>query len=71
MYWTQNKITTGEVIQVFNTTFNVIMILWISGDLLPQFFKSFGIASQALSVMNDPQDVIDPSKLNRTCCKER
>lgn len=60
LYWIQNKITTGEVIQVFNTTFNVIMILWIAGDLLPQFFKSVGIASQALSVMNDPQDVIDP-----------
>lgn len=59
LFWVQNKITTGEVIQVFNTTFNVIMILWISGDMLPQFFKSFGIASQALSVMNDPQDVID------------
>jgi len=59
-YWIQSKISTGEVIQVFNTTFNVIMILWISGDLMPQFFKSFGIASQALSVMHDPQDVIDP-----------
>jgi ATP-binding cassette, subfamily B, bacterial len=60
LFWIQNKITTGEVIQVFNTTFNVVMILWIAGDLLPQFFKSIGIASQALSVMHDPQDVIDP-----------
>jgi ATP-binding cassette subfamily B protein len=60
LYWTQNKITTGEVIQVFNTTFNVVMILWIAGDLMPQFFQSVGIASQALSVMHDPQDVIDP-----------
>lgn len=59
LYWTQNKISTGEVIQVVNTTFNVIMVLWISGDLLPQFFKSAGIARQALSVMHDPQDVID------------
>ena len=60
LYWTQNKITTGEVIQVFNTTFNVVMILWVAGDLMPQFFKSVGIASQALSLMHDPQDVIDP-----------
>lgn len=60
LYWTQDKITTGEVIQVFNTTFNVIMILWVAGDLMPQFFKSLGIATQALSVMYDPQDVIDP-----------
>jgi ATP-binding cassette subfamily B protein len=58
-YWVHSKISTGEVIQVFNTTFNVIMILFISGDLLPQFFKSFGIATQALTVMHDPQDVLD------------
>ncbi|MBA3723035.1 MAG: ABC transporter ATP-binding protein [Parachlamydiaceae bacterium] len=60
LYWMQNKITIGEVIQVFNTTFNVIMILWVAGDIMPQFFKSVGIATQALSVMEDPQDVIDP-----------
>lgn len=59
-YWIQNKISTGEVIQVFNTTFNVVMILWVAGDQMPQFFKSVGIAKQALSVMFDPQDVIDP-----------
>lgn len=60
LYWMQSKISTGEVIQVFNTTFNVVMILWVAGDVMPRFFKSVGIARQALSVMNDPQDVIDP-----------
>jgi ATP-binding cassette subfamily B protein len=58
-YWIHNKISTGGVVQVVNTTFNVIMILWISGDLMPQFFRSLGIAGQALSVMNDPKDIID------------
>lgn len=58
--WMANKITTGEVIQVFNSTFNVIMILWIAGDLMPQFYQSIGIASQSYSLMKDPQDVIDP-----------
>lgn len=60
LYWTQNKITTGEVVQVFYTAFNVIMILWISGDILPRFYKSIGIGCQALTVMQDPQDVVDP-----------
>ncbi len=59
MNWMQNKTSTGEAIQVFNTVFNVIMILWISGDLMPEFLKAYGIASQALTVMNDPQDVVD------------
>jgi ATP-binding cassette, subfamily B, bacterial len=60
VYWTQNKVTTGEVIQVFNTTFNVVMMLWIASDMLPQFFQSVGIARQAVSLMHDPQDIIDP-----------
>jgi ATP-binding cassette subfamily B protein len=35
------------------------MVLWVACDLMPRFFKSVGIASQALSLMNDPQDVND------------
>jgi ATP-binding cassette subfamily B protein len=57
--WMQEGITTGEVIQIFNTTWNVIMILWFAGEVIPRFFQSIGIATQALSVMNDPQDVLD------------
>jgi ATP-binding cassette, subfamily B, bacterial len=47
LYWTQNRISTGEVIQVFNTTFNVVMILWVAGDLMPQFFKSLLISRES------------------------
>jgi ATP-binding cassette subfamily B protein len=28
LYWMQRKISTGEIIQVFNTTFNVILVMW-------------------------------------------
>ncbi len=59
-YWLQDKITTGEVIQIFNTTWNVIFVIWFSCDAIPQFFRSIGIATQALSVMHDPQDLTDP-----------
>lgn len=59
LYWTKYKISTGEVVQVFNTTFNVSLILWVTSDLLPQFFKSIGIAKQAFSVMKAPKDIID------------
>lgn len=60
-YWFQDKITTGEAIQIFTTMWNVIFVIWYSCDLIPQFFKSIGIANQALSVMQDPQDICDPS----------
>lgn len=57
--WMQGSLTTGETIQIFNTTWNVLMVLWFSGEAIPQFFQSVGIASQALNVMKDPQDVLD------------
>jgi ATP-binding cassette subfamily B protein len=59
-YWMRGKISTGEIVQIFNTTWNVMFVLWFSGEMIPQFLRSIGIANQALSVMRDPQDVIDP-----------
>lgn len=59
LYWMQYKITTGEIIQIFNTTWNLMLAIWFASELIPQFFQSIGIATQALTVMNDPKDVID------------
>lgn len=59
LYWMRGKISTGGIIQIFNTTWNVAYVIWVSGEIIPQFFKSIGIATQALSIMNDPQDVLD------------
>ncbi len=59
-YWMQGKITTGEIIQIFNTIMGVTFLIWFSGMAIPQFLESIGIATQALNVMQDPQDVIDP-----------
>ncbi len=63
-YWMQGIITTGEIIQIFNTTFNLTMMMWFTTDMLPKFFQSLGIASQALTVMQDPQDILDAP----ACC---
>jgi ATP-binding cassette, subfamily B, bacterial len=57
--WMQGALTNGEIVQIFNTVWNVIMVMWFAGEVIPQFFQSIGIASQALSVMQDPQDVLD------------
>jgi ATP-binding cassette, subfamily B, bacterial len=61
-YWMRGKVTTGEIIQIFNTTWNVIFVMWFAAEAIPQFFQSLGIVSQALSVMKDPQDVVDKSQ---------
>jgi len=60
LYWMEEKISTGEIVQLFYTLWNLSMVVWMVADLAPQFFQSLGIAKQALSVMNDPQDVLDP-----------
>ncbi len=57
--WLHNRITTGEVAQVFGTMWNIAMVMWNVGGILPSFFQSFGTAKQAYSVMLDPQDVGD------------
>ena len=57
--WLHNRISTGEVVQVFNTGWNITMLLWSIGTTLPALFQSFGIAKQAYSVMCDPQDIKD------------
>jgi ATP-binding cassette subfamily B protein len=69
-YWMQAVISTGEVVQIFYTIWNVYMIMWVVADRLPEFFQSYGIAKQAFSVMQDAQDLLDtpwakPLKMNR------
>lgn len=58
-FWLQGKITTGQVIQVFNTIWNITGIMWMIGRALPLLFQSFGNAKQAYSIMLDPQDMGD------------
>lgn len=57
--WFHYQITTGEVAQVFGTTWNIAAVMWAVGGALPLFFQSVGIAKQAYSVMLDPKDLGD------------
>lgn len=59
LFWMQETISTGEIVQLFYTLWNLSLLIWMVADMAPQFFQSLGIAKQALSVMNDPQDVVD------------
>lgn len=59
--WVHDQITTGQVVQVFNTMWSLAMILWSLGSALPALFQSCGIAKQAYSVMCEPHDMGDRS----------
>jgi ATP-binding cassette, subfamily B, bacterial len=57
--WVHNHISTGQVVQVFTSMWNITIILWTVGSALPVLFQSFGIAKQAYTMMCDPQDIGD------------
>jgi len=57
--WLHDRITTGQVVQVFVTMWSIAMILWSVGSALPILFQSFGTAKQAYNVMRNPQDLGD------------
>jgi ATP-binding cassette, subfamily B, bacterial len=59
VFWMQGTISNGEVVQVFYTIWNLYMVIWVIADRAPEFFQSVGIAKQAFSVMQDPQDLLD------------
>lgn len=57
--WQKGNLTTGDVILIFNATWNVTMLMWITGMELPLFFKDVGICRQALSIIQDTHDIVD------------
>lgn len=59
--WKNHQMTTGEIVQIFNMTWNIILILWYAGVEIPSLFQSIGILKQAVLVMKDPQDISEPA----------
>lgn len=57
--WVHDQITTGQVVQVFNTMAIIAGVMWMVGSVMPQLFQSFGTIKQAYSLMLDPSDLGD------------
>ncbi len=57
--WGQGYITAGEVVFIFNSSWNVMMMAWFAGLEIPLFFKEVGTCRQALSLINHPHDIVD------------
>ncbi len=58
-YWSQSAITTGEVVYILNGSANIMMMAWIAGLELPNFYKEIGVAKQALKLIQEPHEIID------------
>lgn len=57
--WQQGHLTTGQVVFVFNTAWNIAMMAWYAGAEMPTFFKEMGVCKQALSVIQHPHEIRD------------
>jgi len=67
--WTHHLISVGDIVLIFNTSWNIIMMLWWTSIELPNFFKEIGVCQQALSLLKDPitlVDALDAKKLKVT-----
>lgn len=58
-YWQQERITTGDLVFVFNSIWAVMFRLWFLGESLAEMFKDYGVASQALSLIIQPHEITD------------
>lgn len=57
--WQQGTITTGEVVFIFNTSWNITIMAWLAGLELPTLYKEIGVCKQALTVIQDVHGVVD------------
>ncbi|MBP6950664.1 MAG: ABC transporter ATP-binding protein [Alphaproteobacteria bacterium] len=57
--WTHHLVTVGDIVLVFNTSWNIIMMLWWASIELPNFFKGIGVCQQALSLLQAPITLVD------------
>jgi ATP-binding cassette, subfamily B, bacterial len=68
--WQQGNLTAGEVVFIFNSTWNITMMVWLAGLELPNLFKEIGVCRQALTIIQDAHDLVDqlgakPLKVSR------
>ncbi len=60
--WQQGNITTGDLVFILNTTWNVMMMVWITGIELPNFFADIGTCQQALTLVKESHEIADKPK---------
>lgn len=57
--WSHYQMSVGEVVLIFNGTWNIMFMVWITGIEIPNFFREWGICRQALSLIQDKHEIVD------------
>lgn len=63
--WQREEITTGDVVFIFNTIWNIGMMVWHVGMSLPEVFREVGHCRQALNIIQAERDVVDAKEAKR------
>lgn len=64
--WHHNYITVGDVALIFNTSWNILFVIWVISMELPEVYREMGVAHQALTLaiaQHDVQDQADAQPL--------
>lgn len=57
--WQEGWVSAGDVTFILSATLNLIYLLWRAGMEFPAFYREFGVCAQALTLIQQPHDVID------------
>lgn len=57
--WKNGNLSTSEVVFIFNTTWNITMMVWLAGLEMPNLFKEIGVANQSLALLKIPHEIVD------------
>lgn len=58
-FWQHNKITTGDLVFVFNVSFAIMTQIWYLCHAMAELFREIGIARQAIALLSAPIEVKD------------
>jgi len=62
--WLHYTISVGEVVLIFNGTWNIMFMVWITGIEIPNFFREWGICRQALTLIQAKHEITDKNSDN-------
>lgn len=58
--WQHSFTTVGDIAFVMQSSLAIMNHMWFLGQALTDFFREVGTAKQALSILKDPHEIIDP-----------
>ena len=69
-FWQLDMISTSDIVYIFYTGWSLIIMAWISGIELPNFFHEMGKCNQALELIKIEHDIISKKAANKFRIKQ-